>query len=102
MSVTLFIRYRIDPFQRDKFETYARAWLDLIPANGGDLHGYWMPHEGTNDIAYGVISFDSLSAYEHYRARLRENEAPRANLAFAEQHRLILSEARSFLRPVAG
>jgi hypothetical protein len=30
-----------------------------------------MPHESTNDIAYGLTSFDSLAAYEAYRARLK-------------------------------
>ena len=25
-----------------------------------------MPHEGTNDTAYGLISFDSLAQYEEY------------------------------------
>ena len=36
--------------------------------------GYWMPHEGTNNIAFALISFESLAAYESYRARLRADE----------------------------
>src|SRR5262245_53916340 len=71
MTVTVFIRYRLDPFRRDAFEEYARRWLSIIPRCGGRLIGYWMPHEGTNDVAFGIISFDSLAAYEAYRARLR-------------------------------
>lgn len=100
MAVTVFIRYRIDPFQREAFEAYARRWLAVIPDCGGDLVGYWMPHEGTNDVAYGLISFDSLASYEAYRARLKSDEAGRANFAFAEERRFIRSEERSFLRPV--
>ncbi|MFI5311920.1 MAG: NIPSNAP family protein [Gemmatimonadales bacterium] len=100
MSVTCFIRYEIDPFQRDAFEEYARNWLRIIPRCGGTLLGYFLPHEGTNDVAYGVISFDSLADYEAYRARLREDPEGRANFAFAERHRLILREERSFLRDV--
>jgi len=100
MSITVFIRYQIDPFKRDKFEAYARRWLDIIPNNGGELHGYWMPCEGTNNIAFALISFGDLAAYESYRARLRADDAGRANFAFAEQQQLILAEERSFLRHV--
>ena len=70
MTLTVFIRYQIDPFQRDAFEAYARRWLEIIPKCGGDLVGYWLPHEGTNNIAYGLISFPSLAEYEAYRAAL--------------------------------
>ncbi|HWL69907.1 MAG TPA: NIPSNAP family protein [Geminicoccus sp.] len=100
MSVTCCIRYRIDPFQKEAFEAYARTWLDVIPACGGDLLGYFMPHEGSNDTALALISFDSLAAYEAYRARLRADEAGAANFRFAEERRLILQEERSFLRKV--
>ena len=55
---------------------------------------------GANDVAYGIISFDSLADYEAYRARLREDTEGLANFAFAERHRLILREERSFLRDV--
>ena len=99
-NVTCFIRYQIDPFQRDAFETYAREWLRIIPRCGGTLLGYFLPHEGTNDVAYGVISFDSLADYETYRARLRADPEGRANFAFAEERRLILREERTFLRGV--
>jgi hypothetical protein len=100
MELTVFIRYRIDPFQREAFEAYARRWLAIIPRCGGELLGYWMPHEGTNDTAYGLISFDSLAAYERYRARLREDGAGAANFAEAERGRFVLSERRTFLRKV--
>lgn len=100
MTVTVFIRYQIDPFQRDAFERYARRWLTVIPECGGDVVGYWMPHEGTNDVAMGLISFDSLAAYESYRARLRADPDGAANFGMAEAQRFIVSEDRSFLRPV--
>ena len=75
MTITVFIRYRIDLFKRDLFEDYARRWHSIIPANGSELLGYWMPHEGTNDIAYALISFDILASYEAYRARLKADDA---------------------------
>ena len=100
MTVTCCISYTIDPFQREAFEQYARNWLSIIPACGGQLLGYFMPHEGTNDMALALIGFDSLAAYEAYRARLKADPAGAANFAFAQQHRLILREQRSFLRPV--
>ena len=100
MNVVCHIRYQIDPFQRAAFEDYARAWLQIIPACGGALIGYFLPHEGSNDIAHAMIGFESLAAYEAYRARLRDDEAGRANFEFAEHKRFILREERTFLRPV--
>ncbi len=100
MAITVFIRYRLDPFKRSAFEEYARRWLTIIPACGGTLVGYWMPHEGTNNIAYGLISFESLAAYEAYRERLKRDPDGVANFRSAEEQRLILAEERTFLRPV--
>jgi hypothetical protein len=102
MTVTCCIRYVIDPFQPEAFEAYARNWLAIIPACGGDLLGYFMPHEGTNTIALALIGFDSLAAYETYRARLRADPAAIANFTAAREQRFILSEERTFLRPVEG
>jgi hypothetical protein len=101
MTVTCAIRYVLDPFKREAFETYARRWLTIIPANGGDLIGYFMPHEGTNNIAHALISFPSLAAYEAYRARLRQDKAAMDNFRFAEEQKCILVEERTWLRPVA-
>lgn len=100
MNVVCHIRYQIDPFKRAQFEEYAKAWYRIIPACGGNLIGYYMPSEGTNDIAHALIGFDSLAAYETYRAKLRSDAASVANFNFAERERLILREEREFLRPV--
>ncbi len=100
MSLTCFIRYRIDPFQREAFRAYAEAWGRIIPRCGGGLIGYFLPHEGTNDIAYGLIRFESLAAYEAYRARLRTDAEGAANFRFAQDKRFILSEERTFLEDV--
>jgi hypothetical protein len=100
MTLTCFIRYRIDPFQRDQFERYAEAWARIIPRCGGHLIGYFMPHEGTNDEAWGLIAFPSLAAYEAYRQRLREDAEGRANFEFAKKERFILQEWRTFTRVV--
>jgi hypothetical protein len=100
VTVTCCIRYVLDPFQREAFEEYARAWLKIIPACGGELVGYFLPHEGTNNIALALISFDSLAAYEKYRERLKRDEESVANFSFAQQKRFILSEERTFLKKV--
>jgi hypothetical protein len=100
MSLTVFIRYQIDPDRPDDFEAYARRWLEIIPRCGGELVGYWMPHEGTNDVAYGLISFESLAAYEAYRARLRVDDAGAANFRAAREGHFIRREQRTFLRRV--
>jgi hypothetical protein len=100
MPITCFIRYQIDPFQREAFQRYAQQWLGIIPRCGGQLLGYFLPHEGTNDIAWGLIGFESLADYEAYRARLRADAQGRANFEFAQRERFILREERSFLEPV--
>ena len=100
MKVVCHIRYEIDPHKREGFEEYARNWLRIIPACGGNLIGYFMPHEGTNYVAHALIGFENLAAYEAYRARLKDDVKGRANLEFAERERLILKEERTFLHPV--
>ncbi|HEU4776417.1 MAG TPA: NIPSNAP family protein [Telluria sp.] len=102
MKLTCFIRYQIDPFQRAAFAEYAANWGRIIPRCGGHLVGYFLPHEGSNDVAWGLIAFDSLSAYETYRARLKTDEEGRRNFALAQEKRFILREERSVLENVAG
>jgi hypothetical protein len=100
LAITVFIRYQFDPFKRAMFEDYAKRWLGIIPRCGGDLLGYWMPHEGTNNIAFALISFENLAAYEVYRGRLRTDGESMANFSFAEENKFILAEERTFLRQV--
>jgi hypothetical protein len=102
MTITCVIRYQIDPFQRDEFKQYAANWGRIIPRCGGRLVGYFLPHEGTNDVAWGLIAFDSLAAYETYRARLQSDPEARENLAMARTKRLILREERNFVEVVDG
>jgi len=102
VAITCFIRYEIDPFQREAFEEYARVWGRVIPRCGGRLLGYFLPHEGTNNIAWGLIGFDSLASYESYRARLKSDPEGRENFATAQARRFILREERTFLSPVDG
>ena len=101
MTVTCIIRYQIDPFQREAFAEYARNWAQIIPECGGHLLGYFLPHEGTNDVAWGLIAFDSLATYEAYRTRLKSNPDARQNFAMAQSKRLILREERTFTEVVA-
>ena len=102
MTITCVIRYQIDPFQRDAFKKYAENWGRIIPRCGGHLVGYFLPYEGTNDIAWGLIAFDSLSSYEAYRTRLKSDPEARENLAMAQTKRLILREERNFAEVVDG
>lgn len=102
MTIACFIRYDIDPGQRAAFRTYAENWGAIIPRCGGNLIGYFLPHEGTNDVAWGVIGCDSLADYEAYRTRLKADAQARENFAFAQSTRLILRERRTFLEVVDG
>lgn len=102
MTITCFIRYEIDPFQRDAFNEYAENWGRIIPRCGGHLVGYFLPHEGTNNIAWGLVAFDSLASYEAYRTRLKQDQEGRANFAMAQAKRFVLREERSFVEAVDG
>src|SRR5262245_45137040 len=100
MTITVFIRYQLDPFKTDEFESYARRWLEIIPTCGGELVGYLLPHAGSSDFAYGLISFAGLADYDAYRARLKSDPAGAANFKVAREERFILAEERTFLRQV--
>jgi hypothetical protein len=102
MTITCFIRYQIDPFQREAFKKYAANWGRIIPRCGGHLVGYFLPHEGTNDVGWGLIAFASLAAYEVYRNRLKADPQARENLAMAHSKRFILREERTFVEVVEG
>jgi len=102
MNVTCVIRYQIDPYQYEGFKEYAQNWGRIIPRCGGHLVGYFLPHEGTNDVAWALIAFDSLASYEAYRARLKADPEGRENFAMASAKRLILREERNFVEVVDG
>jgi hypothetical protein len=102
MTIACLIRYQIDPFQREAFKAYAETWGRVIPRCGGHLVGYFLPHEGTNDIAWAMIGFSSLADYERYRARIAEDADGRENFAMAQAKRFILREERNFVQVVDG
>jgi hypothetical protein len=102
MQITCFIRYQIDPFQRDEFKKYAQNWGTIIPRCGGHLLGYFLPYEGTNDIAWGLIAFENLASYEAYRNRLKADPEARQNFTNVYNKRVILREERNFVEIVDG
>ena len=99
MTVSCFIEYKINPFKREAFNQYAKNWANIIPRCGGELVGYFLPHEGTNYQAFGIISFDSLRSYETYRERLKQDSEAKQNFQFAQDEQFILEETRRFLTP---
>jgi len=102
MTILCIIRYQIDPFQRDGFKQHAENLIAVIPRCGGHLVGYFLPHEGTNDIAWGMIAFASLAAYETYRGRLKTDAEFRNDTATMTAKRIILREERNFVELVDG
>jgi len=102
MTITCVIRYQIDPFQREAFKKYAENWGRIIPRNGGHLVGYFLPYEGTNDVAWGLIAFDSLASYEKYKARLKSDPEAVDNFTMAQSKRIIIREERNFVEVVDG
>jgi hypothetical protein len=102
MTIICIIRYQIDPFQRDAFKKYAENWGRIIPRCGGNLIGYFLPYEGTNDVGWGLIGFESLAAYEAYKGRLKVDPEAKENFAMAQSKRFILREERNFVEAVDG
>lgn len=102
MTIMCVIRYQIDPFQREGFKKHAENLISIIPRCGGYLVGYFLPYEGTNDVAWGLIAFDSLAAYEAYRARLKTDPEAREDAAMVQAKRLIIREERNFVELVDG
>jgi hypothetical protein len=102
MTITCVIRYQIDPFQRDGFKKHAENLTSIIPRCGGHLVGYFLPYEGTNDVAWGLIAFDSLASYEAYRARLKTDPEAREDAAMMQTTHMILREERNFVEVVEG
>ena len=101
MTVTVFIRYQLDPFKRDQFEQYAKNWLTIIPKwpaaiSSGPLSGCRMRARTTSRSRSSRSRVSA--AYEAYRARLRKDADGLANFQFAEKERFILAEERTFLR----
>ncbi|ASJ52941.1 NIPSNAP family protein [Brevibacillus formosus] len=98
--VTCYLKYVIDPYQVAVFEEYAKMWIPLVNKFGGQHHGYFLPHEGANNIAYALFSFPSLAEYEDYRKKILVDEECKRAFILAEQTKCIISYERSFLRPV--
>jgi hypothetical protein len=98
--VTCYLRYTLDPHKLAEFETYARMWIPLVNKLGGTHHGYFLPHEGPNDVAVALFSFPSLAAYEQYRAKSATDPECQAAIAYNEETRCFLRFERSFMRPV--
>ena len=98
--ITCYLKYTIDPFKVKEFEEYGRMWIPLVNEMGGIHHGYFLPHEGANNIGYALFSFPSLSTYEAYRAKIPTCKKCMEAMKFAEETRCILSFERSFMKPV--
>ena len=98
--VTCYIKYIIDPSKVDEFEQYARMWIPLVEKYGGNHHGYFLPSEGANNVALALFSFPSLALYEEYRAQSVEDAECQLAFEYACKTRCVLSNERSFFRPV--
>jgi len=100
IMITCVIQYTLDPHAIEDFEKYAATWPPIIERCGGELTGYYLPKEGANDWAIALIDFESLAAYEQYRARLAADPQAQANVAFVREAGAIMAERRSFLQKV--
>ncbi len=98
--VTCYLKYVIDPYKIEAFEQYAKMWISLVNKFGGTHHGYFLPHEGANNIAVALFSFPSLASYEEYRRKMLQDSDCQKAFKFADENRCIVSYERSFMKPV--
>lgn len=98
--ITCVLTYTIDPGRVAEFERYGQFWIDAVPRFGGIHHGYFLPSEGANDIAYALFSFPSLADYERYRKQSFADAECLQALQSASTSGFIRRIDRAFLRPV--
>jgi len=98
--VTCYIKYVIDPYKLDDFENYAKMWIPLVNKLGGTHHGYFLPHEGANNVAIALFSFPGLTAYEEYREKMAIDPECQKAFKYAEGTRCVVSNERSFMKPI--
>ena len=100
--ITCYLRYIIDPYKVQEFEMYAKKWIPLVNKFGGQHLGYFLPHEGANNVAVALFSFESLAAYEQYRIDSMQDPACQEAYEYALATKCIVSYERSFMRPVTA
>ena len=98
--ITCHVRYIIDPYQINAFERYSRSWISVVNRMGGQHHGYFLPAEGANNVAYCLFSFSSLADYERYRQKAAVDPECVHLVEEACELKFIVSYERSFLRPL--
>jgi NIPSNAP len=98
--ITCVVHYTIDPSQIEPFERFAREWMRLVAKHGGIHHGYFLPAEGASDRAEALFSFESLAAYERYRARFGNDPDFMAADRIREDSSCVVRYERTFMRPL--
>ncbi|WFE49652.1 NIPSNAP family protein [Micromonospora sp. WMMD1155] len=98
--ITCVVHYTIDPAQIAAFEDFARAWMGLVASHGGVHHGYFLPAEGASDKAEALFSFESLAAYERYRARFGHDPEFVAADRIRDDSGCVVRYERTFMRPL--
>jgi len=74
--------------------------MEIVESMGGIHHGYFLPSEGANNIAYCLFSFDSLAQYQEYRVAILSKAECVKLFDEANQKKFILSYERSFMKPL--
>ena len=100
--IACFITYKIDAQKTAEFEIFAKTWIRLVNENGGRHHGYFLPAEGADDGAYALFSFESLAAYETYRALFSTNAAFKKANDYKYETGCVVRHERTFMRPLFG
>lgn len=98
--ITCYVNYKIDPDKLEEFENYAQMWIPLVNKFGGTHHGYFLPHEGANNVAVALFSFESLATYEVYRQDSMHDAECVAAYDYAKKTKCIVSYERNFMRPL--
>jgi hypothetical protein len=90
MTITVFIRYQLDPSQCDAFDAFS---IGLEPRAIGLIGGEAIERDQAVGNVVGAFMRHPIAA------EISTTLWP-ANFRFAQERRFILSEERTFLRPV--
>jgi hypothetical protein len=98
--ITCVVEYTIDPAKVAEFERFAKAWMHLVDARGGQHHGYFLPSEGASDRALALFSFPSLADYEQYRTLFGVDPEFIAADRIRDESGCVMRYERTFMRPL--
>lgn len=95
--LTYHEKYMFNPAQLPFFEIYIRRWMSIVNRWGAIHHGYFMPAVINNNIAYCLLSFESVRDFESFHYYTEGNKLCIKLARQAASLGFIVSRERNFM-----